>query len=552
MTSRIRLPFSKRQWYPWAGLLLAAWISLALLLAWVSSGFHATAGWPTFAGFGLVAAGLLAAAWQLLRQQETLPRRLLYLVIGAALLRLTLGAVWTVTLPRFGYGSDSEKAGYIMVDAFKRDQAAWELARSDQPLSSAYTQYRKADQYAGTLLVSAALYRLFGAETHFPLAMVVITSTFSALAILVTWAFARRAWNERSATLAAWGLALYPEAVLQGSTQMREAFLITLVMAGFYGLVCYRQQHSWKGPAWMIVSLLLALFISPPSAGLFLAALGLAAFASGSLNPGHKPATSNPLPASQRKSRLLFWIVLLVVAALILVGSYFALKRLNPHQFDNPIELLTWWFQRSGELQARLTRRASGWIQKIFRATPDWLHTPLLLAYGSLQPFLPAALADVTGAPIWRLIGIWRAVGWSIVLPLLIYAPLRAFSRKHGDALARALSLAAWLVILVAAFRAGADLWDNVRYRATFAGIQIALLAWAWVSQARSPDPWLRRALILVLNIFAWFLPWYLMRYVYLPWPVKDPFVTLGCGIATALLWMVIDALRARRARKTS
>jgi hypothetical protein len=109
-----------------------------------------------------------------------------------------------------------------------------------------------------------------------------------------------------------------------------------------------------------------------------------------------------------------------------------------------------------------------------------------------------------------------------------------------------------WLVILIAAFRGGSDMWDNPRYRATFSGLQAALVAWLWVEQRKSPDPWLRRALIGITSIFAWFLPWYLQRYYSIGWPITDPFRTLGLGICTGLLLIFWDWARTAKTGKTA
>jgi hypothetical protein len=162
----------------------------------------------------------------------------------------------------------------------------------------------------------------------------------------------------------------------------------------------------------------------------------------------------------------------------------------------------------------------------------------MLVLYGIVQPFLPAALIDVTGAPIWRLIAIWRAAGWTLLLPLLVYAPLRAL--RNGN-MERALSLGVWLVILVASFRGGGDAWDNPRYRLTFAGLQLALAAWAWAEQRRVPDPWLRRVLVGAGLVLLWFVPWYLRRYVHFTWAVVDLFKLLGLGLASAVLYWIGD-----------
>jgi hypothetical protein len=543
------------------GVILA--LLLGLLLAWTSAGtplddpegFPAglpalmdsavTGRWLPLTGFVLVGCLILGGGWWLLTRHEDLPARLLKLLVAAALLRLLAGGIWYVVLPRHGYGSPSESLGYIMSDAHKRDQAAWKLAKSDQSLLRAYDRYQRADQYGGMLLLSAALYRGIGGSQHSPLGMVALTAAFSALAIPFAWAFAKRGWQEKNgdlatriAWLAAWLLALYPETVLQGSTQMREAFLLALATMAFYGLALYRGHHSWVGPAWILGALLLTLFFSPPAAGLLLLAiLGIALVWGGFFDQKlrHKP---------------LFWLGLALIAVVVLIGSFYALERLSHQSFSNPLEMLGWWIKKTAAYQAYLTERASGWVQKIFRTTPEWTHTPLLVIYGSIQPFLPAAIADLSGTALWRGIAIWRSLGWTLLLTMLLYGGLRAWISPQRDRLARALSVVIWAAILFTAFRAGGDPWDNVRYRITFAGLQAALAAWAWFDYRKSGDPWLRRVLILVLSMLAWFMPFYLRRYTPLYWPIKNLFVTLGLGLATAAVVLLFDWLNQRRRKK--
>jgi hypothetical protein len=74
-----------------------------------------------------------------------------------------------------------------------------------------------------------------------------------------------------------------------------------------------------------------------------------------------------------------------------------------------------------------------------------------------------------------------------------------------------------------------------------FAGPAIALAAWAWVQYRLTADAWLRRALVGIGLVLVWFLPWYLMRYIYLPWPITDEIKVLGLGITTALLYWIWD-----------
>lgn len=517
------------------GLGLIVLLALSLGLAWISSGFLHLEGMGSLLAALLLGAAILGGGWWLLKS-ESPPRWLGGLLISAALLRLAVGIFWFVSLPAWGYDSSPEQAGYVMADAYDRDQTAWELAWSEKPLAKAFQGgYRRVDQYGGLLFLSGLLYRYLGAETHQPLFMVVVTAAFSALAVLFVWAFARHAWDEDTAKLATWILALYPEAVLLGSSQMREAFTISLAIAAFYGLARYWREHTWFGLAWIFGALLLTMPFSPPTTALLMAMLTLQAVVLGkTLFKGH-------IPRSRR-----FWLIIGGLTLLVIVGVWLSWGRFAPEGISNPLALVSWWVKKSADWQAYLSERASGWMQKIFDNQPQWTHFPMLLAYGVVQPFLPAALIDITGADIWRGIAIWRALGWIVLLPLLLYAPLQAWG-KRGDGFSRGLSLIVWLGILIASYRGGGDMWDNPRYRVTFVGLQAALAAWVWAEQRRASDPNLRRVLMGVALVLLWFIPWYLGRYIHLPWPVGDPFKVLGLGIATAVLYWVWDWASVRR-----
>lgn len=529
LTSRRFAPGKIKTW-------IGAALSLPLLsvgLAWIASGFQSIAGWSSFLGVLLLATGILIGGQWALRE-EKLPRGLIALLVGAALLRLAVGVFWSLALPIWGHGTPAEKAGYVMADAFARDQAAWKLARSDQPLWTAFQNQRTVDQYGGLLFLSALIYRSMSGDFHQPLLIVVITAAFSALGVLFIWALVRNAWGEAAAWLAAWVLALYPEAILLGSSQMREAFMIPLTVMAFYGLSHYQRHRSWASLSWILIPILLYLPFSPPFAALLVVTLALAAL----MTIGR--LTRRDI-LQQRRLLLIFGMLLV----LVLIGLWLALRQFTPEGMSNPLAMLSWWLRKSAKLQYYLTEHASGWMQKIFASTPEWMHLPLLIAYGVVQPFLPAAIIVGSHAPIWRWINLWRAIGWTLVLAFLIYAPLRVLRQKEGRGFTSALTLIVWGVILIAAFRGGSDMWDNPRYRATYAGLQVALVAWVWMEQRRAADPWLRRALLGVASILVWFLPWYLQRYTAFTWPVADPFKTLGLGIFTACLLILWDWARA-------
>jgi hypothetical protein len=525
-----------RQWLTYGGVALVSSAFLALILAWVSSGFRDVHTWLPFLLILIICSALILLGWWLLRR-ESPPAWLGWLVIGAAILRLATGVIWYTSLPFYGYDSPAERGGYVMSDAYERDTSAGDLANSEKPLIKAFQGgYRRYDQYGGLLFLSAWIYR-YMAGAYLPLMMVALTAAFSSLAILFTWAFARRAWDAEVAAIAAWLLALYPEAMLMGSSQMREAFTITLVSVAVYGLICFTQSHSWRSLLWVLGALLLCLPFSPPFAGLLLLMLVLLAlFASPEILRGQV----------WRQRRV--WFALGLLAVLILVGVWLTWGSFAPQGVSNPLELVQWWVKKSADWQAYLSERASGWVQKIFDASPEWAHAPMLLIYGVVQPFLPAALSDTTGAIIWRGIAIWRALGWTALLVFLIYAPIRALRRIDADRytptairLVLGVGVVVWLGIFIASYRGGGDQWDNPRYREAFASLQVALAAWAIVAQRHRQDAWLRRALVGAGLILAWFLPWYLRRYIYLPWAVTDLFKTLGLGVASMVLYWVWD-----------
>jgi hypothetical protein len=517
----------------WLGWLIALALlgACLLLLAWVSSGFQDLASWGVFAPVLLAGAALLWAGWRAMGadQRLELPAWLGWLMAGAALLRLVAGMVWFVALPAGGYGNPAESLGYVMADAHQRDVAAWKLAQSDRPLTRAFSDYRMADQYGGLLFLSGFVYRYFGGPTHHPLQIVVLTAAFSALAVVFTWAFSRRLWGAAAANASAVVLALYPEAVLLGSSQMREAFSMSLVMAAFYGLARYWQDRDRASLAWILGALVLTLPISPPFTALLLGFLVLQLLWMGKVQ-------------FWRQRRI--WIGLGLLALLAGVGIWLAWDRFAPVGVNNPLALIGWWLRRSTGWQAPLSESTSGWIQKIFdRFLPAWAQIPFLVLYGVVRPFLPAALVD-TSAPIWKAIGIWRSLGWAVLLILLVYATWRAWSGVSQARAVRGLSVVIWGAVILASLRGGGDGWDNPRYRVTFAGLQAALAGWAWVEYRRSSDPWLRRTLIVAGSIFAWFMPWYLRRYTPLEWPVVDLFKTIGLGVATGVLLLVLDWVR--------
>jgi len=501
-------------------------ITLSLGLAWVSSGFGSLQGWGSYFVVSLLGAGLIYGSL-LATQKESVPAWLVWLMLGAVLLRLILGVFWFVALPLWGYASEAEVAGYIMADAHERDTAAWELAQSERSLGDAFEAYQSVDQYGGLLFFSAAIYRYLGADVHQPLLMVVLTAAVSTLAVLFTWAFVKRLWDEQVAKVAAWIFALYPEAVLLGSSQMREAFTMVLAAMAVYGLVLAVRERTWVGGMLLLGALLFSVPLSPAFTMLLVVALGLMAI-------------------FMLNRRWLqdwrLWSIAGVLLAVGLAGLWFFGAQLSQGDLTNPVSVLQFWIERTGIWQTILGQQASGWMYKLSQNISANLYKWVVLVYGVVQPFLPAAMI-ASGNWIWRSIAIWRALGWTLLLPFLIYAPLRSL-RKPRQWVIIGISIAVWIVIFSASFRSGGDQWDNPRYRLSFTCMQIAMAAWVMLDQQRSQDPWLRRMLVSAGLVILWFVPWYLRRYTALDWPVVDVFKVFGLGLASSVLYLVWDWAR--------
>ncbi len=503
-----------------AAVFAAGVIPLAGLLTWASIG-----GWDVRVWFSFALA-LTLAGGGLLALERWLPRWVWLLTLGAALLRLGLGAFWVQALPRWGYGTEVEQAGYVMSDAHDRDLAAWELARSDMPLGAAFHGYDHSDQYGGMLFLSAATYRYLNwSPRHLPLLVVVFTATTSATAVALAWAIGRLWRGADVARWAAWGIALYPEAVLLGSTQMREAFTVPLAAAALLALAAWDQARSRRAGLALISALLGMAFFTPPMAVVTAGLLAVVAIG---------------LSRRWRWDRRTALLALGLFVLLMVLGAL-SIRLVIPDR-GGLLASIRWWLKEVFRYQTVLAKWSSDWIRRILKNSPTWFHMPFLMTYGVLRPFLPAALI-ARGAPVWWGIAIGRALGWTVVLAGLVYAPIGARLDRRRTLL-WGLWLAVLLGMLVADYRGAADQWDNPRYRATWAVWQVVLVAWVWVSARQHRDPWLRRLIGGVAALFFWFLPWYLSRYTAFPWPEWDPFRPAALGLVSALMFALWDWAR--------
>jgi hypothetical protein len=482
-------------------------------LAWSLGGGAVLAAFDTDAGWWggwLAYSVLLAVAFSVLRfldKKISLPKKIQYFAKSVFWLRLGLGVALMMGLPIFGYqDSQASIRGYLFQDSYRRDRQSWALAVSEEPIYSAFDADQSGDQYGGLLALSAATYRFLSPGVHRPYLILIWIALAGAVSTAIFWKVIHiwlsleelpvRKSVSNTAVLATAIFALYPEAVLLGSSHMREALVILGIVVMFWGFV----QLSGGLTMWWVNFFIggsLLLVFQPPLAFATTAIILLLWLL-------------EPAVRSRRKTVLVF-AAMLVAALVIMVVIWGNLPSLSSMR---PGETILYWLQHNINFQSHLSERASGMLQKLLRTAGGSWTLPIILGYGAAQPVLPATLID-PAAGIWRVINSFRAAGWYILAPMMAYATLTAL-RSRGQHLrwqAFWLGLVCGGWILVSAAVAGGDQWDNPRYRTLFLPWMAFLAAWGWTLSRKKSDPWLVRLWIAEAICVVIFLQWYISRY---------------------------------------
>ena len=427
---------------------------------------------------------LSGTAMYLLWRRAGAQRALGWMMLTAFFVRIVLGVFLTWGLPRFGYDEPTQRAGFVFFDAFRRESQAWTLSQSGDPLLRAFSDEFGTDQYGGMLTLSAAIYRYLSSDAFRPgLVLIVVAGAFS-LSIPFLVALLRRWFDMRIGIIAGWILALYPEGVLLGASQMREAFIILSICMLLWsaGEWLINEKHH-RGYFIGIVGIVVLLVFSYRLA---ISAIGF------TIIWVWFEWTSKK---TQQFWRIIRWIVLVFATFILLLG-------------------LQGWLVEVAQWDTLQTLRASGRLQFHLADIADWLRSPLIWAYGILQPFLPAAV--VHPAPwIWRGIAIFRSFGWYAMLPLLIYGLFRiwmlpSLSKKRFLVIAL---FFVWVWIGISTIRAGGDQWDNPRYRTIFLPLMSILGGWGLFYAREIKDRWFTRGLLIEGIFLGFFTQWYVSRY---------------------------------------
>jgi hypothetical protein len=494
---------------------------IGLLLTFISPGLW-WMGWIAFSAITIIGIFTLLTLWRWAGGA----RALIWLISVAFLLRISTGAALTLLLPTAGYDNAEQTAGYVFYDAYRRDTQSWDLARSVEPLWRAFDKSYSTDQYGGLLALSALVYRYLSPGAQRPLLIILLAALVAAAGIPFLWKAARQIWSEPVALCAGWILALYPEGVLQGASQMREPFLITFITIAFWGLIEWQSLQRRQGLGWITVGFAGMLLFSPG-----IALLTLAIFAGW-------------LWFSREHSRLSWQVIIIALAILVFALALFVWGTTRQVNLAHSLNLkqVTSWFNEVMHWDTLEAKRSSGWLQKIFGEMDKGWRIPFITVYGIAQPVLPAALIEPT-VPIWRVIGLLRALGWYVFVPFLLFGFVAAW--KTPDKQQRRLWLwiaaAVWLWIIISAARAGGDQWDNPSYRVILLPFQALLFSHAWTYWRTRHSPWLGRIMVMEGIFLTFFTEWYINRYYGLLF--KMPFFTMVAIILSLSILFALGSL---------
>ena len=509
--------FKKEFW-----MISIAVLIVAAVLAFMDKSGHLLQSWIAYTILLGIGAVSIYGVWKAVKASQ----KVTTVALTSFFLRLGIGVALTLLLPIFGYQNNEEhQAGYVYTDAYIRDNQAWSLAVSGDPLTQAFSGQFTGDQYGGMLALSAFIYRFLSPDAHRPFLILILGATLSALGALCLWKTLRSWFGDQTALLAVWLFTVYPESVLLGSSQMREAIVIPMTAISFYGLseIQARNKLGWF---WIILSLIFLVPIQPLVSFISIAVLlGIWLF---------DPITLQALKQRQTILTIVLLVSLLLVAMLVASSI---LAKLPSLQGSGPLRVYLTWFQNNFTFQSYILERSSGIFQSVLESVGEQWRWLIILVYGIAQPVLPAIVGDPSAAWIMRIIGFLRAAGWYALALFLVYGALGVFRSRTETRRYQLIwiSIINWAWIMVAALNAGADQWDNPRYRAILLLWQVILVAWAWEWARSRRDSWLWRWLAVEVVFVGLFTEWYLGRYypgfIHLDIKLMTLIILLICGM---------------------
>ena len=405
-------------------------------------------------------------------------------------LRFGFGLATQNLLPIYGYPDEPQQQnGYLFDDAYRRDDEAWRISREEHPgFINTITRTYNNDQYGGLAALSIWIYNTLSPDARRFALIVMLGAFFTSAGV----PFLRKALQtiipaddphyRNLPNIVVWIYILYPDSIVFAGSPMREPFLTGILAVAFWALLMLKED--WRKSAVVLgICLLLCLPLSYFITGALLICTALWVWG------------VYLIPAS--KKWLTGGIIFIIVAAALLM--IFALPSIREYiSYD-----------------IHTTEISSGWVEKVIGEIGGQFRSIFLAIYGIAQPVLPAILFYQPTTPYWKIVGIYRSLGWYMMVPFLFYALFSAFRVKRKPEktvlILNALFLIGW--IFISSLRAGGDQWDNPRYRIIFLPWLAFFSAWGYCYARKTRDWWLVRWILIELIFIGFFSQWYYSRY---------------------------------------
>ncbi len=312
--------------------------------------------------------------------------------------------------------------------------------------------------------------------------------------------------------------ALYPEAVVIGSSHLQQGYLAMLLGFMLWGMsavfVGGGRHAAAGGPP---------LFPITRRGGLILAFAALGLMVCISYQFGILAGAILLLAAvwmaewRTTSGRILLGVLAGIVIALPVL-HFLAEAEIIPDSLN--VWLIQWKFlfgQAWTEFDRMLAAPGTDLFESLMVRMPRQIAFVVAGLYGLLQPVLPAAIGyrnvEQAGGGIWQLLGLLRAAGWYLLLPLLLYGALSSLREIVARRFVTFAGLLFWFVAAIASYRALGDQWDNPRYRLFVLAPMALVAAWGYWRWRETRSPWLARIVLPFGVACIAMTAWYIVRY---------------------------------------
>jgi 4-amino-4-deoxy-L-arabinose transferase-like glycosyltransferase len=501
--------------------------------------WHAGIFWPNFFSFlipTLLAFGMVEICNRLfLRGDGTaFARRCVWWALG---LRLAFLLIAPIALAVWGYASNRNLKGLVELDAINATDTAWAASRTPGPVLASWKQ-APGDNTGGITVLGAAVFRMCSPDVERTLLLGLAASAFTSLSVIAVYRLAGGLFSSGTARAAAVIAAAFPEAVMIGSSHQQLGYVALLFCLELLAVAALTSQKEEvadgsglpgrRNAAILLAVALITMFFVSRLFFLLAVVAGV--------------VLAVWLTDPRKRIGRVIWIAAGLAAGLLIVVRILGMLDVIPSNWDFLFLQYQYVYGMAWEEFDKMVAAGGGDLFQTVLATMDRTPAFLLAAvYGIAQPVLPAAIGhrNLTegGGAFWQVLGIYRGLGWYLLLPVLIYGTLKSLrgilARKGGAVF----MLIFWGVALLGSYRAFGDQWDNPRYR-LFALAPMALLAaWAWMTQRETGDPWFKRIVIPFAVAVVSLTVWYLMRdYALLDFPVVGSIIVIGAVTIGAFL----------------